>query len=62
MGDWLSLSESAALLKLDPSSLRWAIKRGKLAARKTSDRVILIERGEVERYARETSRKAVRGP
>jgi hypothetical protein len=53
MNDRLSLPEAAALLGVAPASLRWLALKGRVPVERVSPRVLLFERAEVERYARE---------
>lgn len=52
----MTLTEAAAIIGTTPDNLRGAIKRGSLKATKFG-RDWLVERSEVERYARENRRK-----
>jgi excisionase family DNA binding protein len=53
----LTLRESAARLGLAPDTLRAQVHRGRFTAQKVG-RDWLVDEGEVERYARETRRRA----
>jgi excisionase family DNA binding protein len=53
----MTLIEAARTLGLAPSTLRWQVRKGRLAATKVG-RDLHIDSAEVERYAREVMRHA----
>lgn len=59
--DLLTVAQAAARLGIAPATVRQQIIAGRIAARKLSPKVLLVERSEVERYAasdRRPGRKA----
>ena len=56
--DFMTVTEAAASLGIRAGSVRAAIRRGRLPATRLGDRVLVLDRGDVEAY-RHTSRRGV---
>jgi excisionase family DNA binding protein len=60
--EFMTTAEAAALLNCDRTHLRRLARQGKIAEQRHSDRVVLYDRADVERYAAERRRGRPRTP
>lgn len=57
IGNWMSVNEAATMLALTVGRIRQLLISGELSGKKLNEKAWVIERREIERFARKTGKE-----